>query len=358
MPHAGCTKEAGCCAMVSRSTPASRQRTSAMSLRLFYLRPVFALGTLSAMCALVLPSCGPEWHADYFDAGGSHGGVYASSGWSNSLYDASGFPIYGYYDGRPVYGYSSSGVPIFSFSLLTSSCYVPSWSPAPYYCGHWSYPHHVCRRPLPPRYPHHHHPGMRPPANHPHHVAPDRRPGTPHQPGYARPNHPVAGNRPHRPGLHRPDQPNHVPGSVNRPNGRPHIGNRPGGGQGAAQKPSYPPSMGPHMPGNNGWVNHTNRPNGHPSGIARPGLVRPGNNTSRPTHPSGSIARPSSPGSGLPRPSRLPSPRPPFPASRPSVPSFSAPRPSPVPAAAPSRPSFSRTPGHGSFHGSGGRTRR
>lgn len=327
---------------------------------------------LFASIAPVLSSCGPEWHADSIDVGGGYGGAYASAGWSNSRYDDAGFPIYGYYDGRPVYGYSSLGSPIFSFSLLTSSCYVPSWGPAPYYCGHWHYPRHIYRRPLPPRYPHHHHPGMRPPASHPHNFPPDKRPSfnpgnRPHrpvQPGAAWPNRPGSGNshpgnRPghsgDRPGFHRPGQPAGSTGSENRPGRWPHVGGRPAG-HGPAVKPSFPPSAPGANVSGSGGPNHANRPGSRPPGSARPDFTRPGNQAGnfRPSRPSG-MARPSFPGGSIPRPATRPSPPPSFSSPRPSGPSFSAPRPSARPSAAPARPSFPRPSGSpgGRPHGGG-----
>lgn len=47
--------------------------------------------------------------------------------WQPAHYDASGLPIFGYADGRPVYGYTKQGSLIYQSNLLYSGCYVPSW---------------------------------------------------------------------------------------------------------------------------------------------------------------------------------------------------------------------------------------
>lgn len=97
-----------------------------------------------------------------------YGGVSYNSGygsvsaWTAASYDANGFPIYGYYYGRPVYGYSPEGVAIFTFAALTAACFVPHWAPAPWYHGHWHYPHHIHRVSVPHHCPHDHFPSHRP----------------------------------------------------------------------------------------------------------------------------------------------------------------------------------------------------
>lgn len=70
--------------------------------------------------------------------------------WVDAMYDATGFPIYGFADGRPVYAYTVSGAPIYSVDAIVSSCYVPLWGPAAHYNGNWKYPHNVNRRKNPP----------------------------------------------------------------------------------------------------------------------------------------------------------------------------------------------------------------
>lgn len=324
--------------------------------------------------ALLLASCDSTWHTDYVYAGSGYNGSYASVGWSNARYDALGYPIYGYDDGRPVYGYSAAGLPIFSFSALTSYCYVPNWGPASWYCGHWHYPRHVHRRPLPPRYPHHHHPGLRPPANHPHNFPPGQRPnhrpsGRPdslHRPGNALPimpggshaglpgNRPGAwpGQRPHgspesRPEHGRPGHARPTPGGTNRPGNRPHVGGRPSGHDPALRPDTPRPSQGSgvhqNRPSSGGSANVTrpSRPNrpGHATDrpSSRPPVARPSETIgnapiARPALPS---ARPSSPSISAPRPS----------APRPATPSFSSPRPSGSPASF--RPSLNRPSGPG-----------
>lgn len=99
-----------------------------------------------------------------------YGGVSYSNGyngvsvaaWTDASYDANGFPIYGYYYGRPVYGYTPEGVAIFTFAALTAACFVPLWAPAPWYHGHWHYPHHIHRVSVPHHCPHDHRPAQRP----------------------------------------------------------------------------------------------------------------------------------------------------------------------------------------------------
>lgn len=47
--------------------------------------------------------------------------------WQRARYDSNGLPIFGYADGRPVYGYTKQGSLIYQSNLLYSGCYVPSW---------------------------------------------------------------------------------------------------------------------------------------------------------------------------------------------------------------------------------------
>lgn len=103
------------------------------------------------------------------------GSVSAGAAWTNASYDANGFPIFGYSYGRPVYGYTSAGVAIFSIAALTALCYVPYWGPARWYHGPYYYPRGVHRVPAPPRFPHGHNPGMRPPRG----IQPPPRPNAP-----------------------------------------------------------------------------------------------------------------------------------------------------------------------------------
>ena len=47
--------------------------------------------------------------------------------WQPARYDGNGIAIYGYADGRPVYGYTKQGSLIYQVNHLYSGCYVPSW---------------------------------------------------------------------------------------------------------------------------------------------------------------------------------------------------------------------------------------
>lgn len=53
--------------------------------------------------------------------------------WQAERYDSNGFPIFGYADGRPVYGYTKQGSLIYQMNHLYSGCYVPSWGSAAAY---------------------------------------------------------------------------------------------------------------------------------------------------------------------------------------------------------------------------------
>ncbi len=103
------------------------------------------------------------------------GGVNVGATWTNASYDANGFPIFGYSYGRPVYGYTSTGAAIFSIAALTALCFVPYWGPARWYHGPYYYPRGIHRVPAPPRFPHGHNPGMRPPGG----IQPPPRPKAP-----------------------------------------------------------------------------------------------------------------------------------------------------------------------------------
>lgn len=88
--------------------------------------------SFATLFAFLPMSCAPYYVSD-------------NSGYAfrEARYDSSGFPIYGYQDNRPIYGYNSYGAPIFALALLTAACFVPSWGPAHYYHGHYHYPHYV-----------------------------------------------------------------------------------------------------------------------------------------------------------------------------------------------------------------------
>ncbi|MBR5895827.1 MAG: hypothetical protein IKZ13_09830 [Akkermansia sp.] len=53
--------------------------------------------------------------------------------WQSGSYDSNGIPIYGYADGRPVYGYTKQGSLIYQVNHLYSGCYVPSWGSSAYH---------------------------------------------------------------------------------------------------------------------------------------------------------------------------------------------------------------------------------
>lgn len=126
------------------------------------------------------------------------GSVSAGVAWTNASYDASGFPIFGYSYGRPVYGYTAAGEAIFTIAALTALCFVPHWGPAGWYRGHYHYPHGIHRVPAPPRFPAGHAPGIRPPQGITPPPAPNHRPNASPLPG-ARP--PFSG-MPMQPGGH------------------------------------------------------------------------------------------------------------------------------------------------------------
>ena len=211
--------------------------------------------------SVVLSSC-------VVDPGGYNSFSYSTNGygstvaWTNASYDANGFPIYGYSYGRPVYGYTAAGAAIFTIAALTALCYVPNWGPAPWYHGHWHYPHHIHRCAVPPRYAHGHAPHRRPAGgmHAPIHKNPGAVMGKPHGGHHGgRPNvggHP-SGGRPNvggRPSGGRPNMGGQPSG------GRPNVGGRPSGGR---------PSMGGQPSG--GRPNVGARPSGgRPSAGSRP----------------------------------------------------------------------------------------
>lgn len=115
------------------------------------------LASISVICSsCVAPSAG---YATYTSPSG---GISAGIAWTKANYDSSGFPIFGYSYGKPVYGYSASGSAIFSIAALTALSYVPHWAPASWYRGSFRYPVGIHRVSAPPRCPSGHCPGMRP----------------------------------------------------------------------------------------------------------------------------------------------------------------------------------------------------
>lgn len=207
-----------------------------------------------AFAAWGLSSCVVYDYPMYTSAsfGVSNGGVSTSVSWTDAQYDVNGFPIFGYAYGQPVYGYTASGAAVFSFYALTSSCCVPCWGPAHWYCGHWHYPKHIHRVSMPPRHPAGHHPGV-------HHkpVAP-HRPAVNHRPEHGVVHQPASSGRPGA---------NHLPGHVNQPQmqrpgaqqNRPQAG-RPGGLQNRpqVQRPQAPNRLQMSSP-----VGQQNRPQMH-----------------------------------------------------------------------------------------------
>ena len=67
---------------------------------------------LAAAIGCALSSCYDPYY-DHFSVSGS----YSSGGSGVSyMYDSSGYPIYGYYGGRPIYAYDTFGSPIYSIN--------------------------------------------------------------------------------------------------------------------------------------------------------------------------------------------------------------------------------------------------
>ena len=120
-----------------------------------------SIATIAAS-SLLLSSCYVGYANGYGTFSYATDGYSSSVAWTNASYDANGFPIFGYYYGRPVYGYTAAGAAIFTIAALTALCFVPHWSPAPWYHGHWHYPAHIHRVAAPPHFPANHHPGVRP----------------------------------------------------------------------------------------------------------------------------------------------------------------------------------------------------
>lgn len=121
--------------------------------------PAAVVAVLSCS-AVFLSSC--VYEMPVYRGGTAYSYSSAAPVWTEASYDANGFPIFGYYGGRPVYGYTAEGVAIFTFAALTAACLVPLWAPAPWYHGHWHYPRHIHRVNVPPHCPHDHRPAMRP----------------------------------------------------------------------------------------------------------------------------------------------------------------------------------------------------
>ncbi|MBQ9828792.1 MAG: hypothetical protein IJO38_00470, partial [Akkermansia sp.] len=199
-------------------------------------------------------------------------GYSTSVAWTAASYDADGFPIYGYSYGRPVYGYTVSGAPIFSINLLYAGCYVPSWKPAPWCTHHHHYPHGCHHAPKPPKYGHGHRPHERPHMNAPIHKNPSSVMGKP-RPG--KPSH-ASSHKPGNHGSHASHKPAR-PAQVTRPAVRPSTSSpgtsvsRPGSSTRPAARPSE------NRPGTS-----VSRPSSSTRPAVRPSTSRPGTSVSRP----------------------------------------------------------------------------
>ena len=149
---------------------------------------------LLAIASLLVASC-EIYPNGYSSFTYSTNGYSSSVAWTAASYDANGFPIYGYAYGRPVYGYTHTGRPIYVVNQLYAGCYVPDWRPAPWCNHHHHYPSGVHRHASPPHHGHGHKPGVRPPRNAPIHKNPQSVLGK--QP-HGRPHHADTPPRPHQ----------------------------------------------------------------------------------------------------------------------------------------------------------------
>lgn len=249
----------------------------------------------AALAAVGLSSCVVHDYPLYTSAsvGVSGNGWSTSVAWTDARYDVNGFPIFGYSYGQPVYGYTSSGVAVFSFAALTSSCCVPSWAPASWYCGHWHYPRHIHRVSCPPRFPAGHHPGRKPAVVHkPHfnnHVsrpAINHRPAVQHKPQFNQPGRPAIN---HRPAVQHKPQVTQRPPAQLKPQQRP-------GGHTSSVRPAAPvrPSVGKlNTPQQRPQFQRPqmNRPQMQNSQLSRPQIQRPQVNQAAMSRPQ-AAARP------------------------------------------------------------------
>ena len=220
---------------------------------------------LAAAIGCALSGCYDPYY-DNFSVSGSYSS--GSSGVSY-MYDSSGYPIYGYYGGRPIYAYDTFGSPIYSINLIRPNYYIPTWGPAPYYRGHYVRPHNCRPMAKPPMKPH-----FRPDHFRPGNNRPAPQPGRPNQ----RPDFGKPGNlqRPpvHHPGINQPERPSRPsannpsrPGGTNRPVINRPEDNRPSRPDfGRPSRPSTLPSSRPSAP--NPGHSGINRP-GRPSPVSR-----------------------------------------------------------------------------------------
>ena len=107
-----------------RSPPLPAKQTPDVTMKKAYMTTTIAA---VAGVAVVCSSCAyPNVGYSSYTVPGT---VSAGVAWSNASYDASGFPIFGYSYGRPVYGYTSAGEAVFTIAALTALCFVPYWGP-------------------------------------------------------------------------------------------------------------------------------------------------------------------------------------------------------------------------------------
>lgn len=220
--------------------------------------------------ALPLIACGAlmSCHSGYWGGSYAVSGSYSNGGYSTSyMYDSTGYPIYGYYGGRPIYAYDTWGNPIYSITLISRGCYIPSWGPAPYYRGRYAPPPHCHHMDRPPK--------MRHKPDHLHKHYDNHRPGLVHRPGTNKHVHKEA-VRKHRQEILDA----HRPGLTNRPGVNEHI----------IKKNKYDKDQlaSHHRPGTTyrpgasslGKPNHIFRPSNNHSSIRKPGEPQRTNNAS------------------------------------------------------------------------------
>ena len=231
-------------------------------MKIHYASIALIAGVSVAFSSCVAPSAG---YVSYSAPRGISTGV----AWTNASYDASGFPIFGYSYGRPVYGYTPSGAAIFTIAALTALSYVPHWSPASWYRGHYRYPAGIHRVIQPPHYPAGHAPHVRPPA------------GAHIGPGMPKPMAP-------RPGSIPPRQQWHRPGSNVAPQ-------RPGWSQPGSYYMQNPGSIVHHSHSGNSMAHNAmlHRPNhGHMGNMPQAGMGGAANHGGHATLPAPGNGRP------------------------------------------------------------------
>lgn len=76
----------------------------------------------------------------YYDNFSVSGSYSSGSSGVSYMYDSSGYPIYGYYGGRPIYAYDTFGSPIYSINLIRPNYYIPTWGRLPITAGIMSVP--------------------------------------------------------------------------------------------------------------------------------------------------------------------------------------------------------------------------